>query len=563
MPSLLIGAGSETRGLNMATGSKMRVWSSISVIGLVSGWVENGRSGFGVLISFSTIKGERTRICVRRSELEHPGRLWDRLLDAGLPQQSDETRKRVLARLRDVESAEEYVAVERPGWSGMQYVWPDGAVSGEGKRLLLQSHVETGVRHSRGTLKEWVRTVASPARHSTPMIFAISFALGAYLLKDTGVEGGIVHLTSSEAGAGKSLTQLVAQSVGRQSSRRTMTHWDATETASEELAVDHNDGLLILDEIARLAPTPAEQATKAEAASFRMAGGVSRLRSRRYASERASNWRVLVLSSGETSISGLADRVGRRRLQGDAVRTIDLPAVRRAKRGVFDRLPASRLTTRVAAKIERGVARNYGVAGRAFVKAYLRKPDQALDRVNGWRKEFVAKSGIGAESWERRFGSRFALAYAAAMLAREFDILPWSAERTLRALQSAYRDARAAVQGENVGIAPALQRLRRRVGSKLAQLRSDEGRPPRAADRRNLARNGYVRLDSAGNREYVIRPKALRRWVSSIVSPQSLLSVLRAKGALVTGARGKMTTQVVMPGEKVRSRVYRVTASKL
>lgn len=533
----------------------------IKVVGTVSDWMENGQACFGLLLSFRTIAGERVQMFVRRSELAHPKRLADHLVDAGLPRHATAELGDLIAEC-DQSANDHYAAVQGPGWHTNQYVWPDGDVIGEGKKLLLQGNRSRSARHVAGSLKGWVRSVATPARHSTPMMMGISMSLAAYLLRDTRVEGGIIHLTSTESGAGKTLTQLVAQSVGRRADRLSLAHWDATDTSCEELAVEHNDGLLVLDEIARLAAAPEDQVRKAEAASFRMAGGVSRLRSRRYSPSQTTSWRVLVLSSGEASITGLADRVGRRRLRGDSVRMIDLPAVRIKGRGVFDLLPSDRRTATVASRLERGVGENYGVAGKAFVEKYLASKEKSIGLAKSWIEQFMVKSGVSQQSWERRFASRFALAYAAAMLARTFKILPWSEGRLFKALSSAWADARSAVQGEAERTTAVLAKLRTKARSRLAPHSvSSKNLDTKTRDR--LRRYGCSRKDKNGREEFLIRPTAFRRWVGEAAHPEYILRLLQRSGALVTPTTGKYTSQVVMPGQERRSRVYRISARSI
>lgn len=545
----------------MAMKNRSRTTASIDVIGTVSGWVDNGQTCFGMLLSFQTIAGRGVKLFVRRSELGHPKRLLERLLDAGLPKLAG-GEVETLSRQCELQARDHYVAVQGPGWKGKQYVCPDGSVIGRGSLLVLQPTGAQQGRHQHGGLADWISTVAKPARNSTPMITGISLSFAAYLLRETGVEGGIIHLTSGESGAGKTLTQLVAQSVGRRANRQLLTHWDATDTSCEELAVEHNDGLLALDEIARLAASPEDQARKAESASFRMAGGISRFRSRRYSQTQATSWRVLVLSSGESSISSIADRVGRRRLQGDSVRMIDLPAVRVQGRGVFDLLPVKRSTRSVASRIERGVKKNYGVAGKAFLRAYLADRSSSLKLVNEWMSQFTAECGVEDQSWERRFVSRFALAYAAAMLARKFKILPWSESRILKALSVAWMDSRSIVQGEVARTAAAISKLKDKARSRLLQLSPDCSTPSRE-ERSRLQKYGVIRKNKGGYVEYLIRPEALRKWLGTGVRPEYILKVLQSRGALVTPTSGKLTSQVVMPGEERRIRVYRIAARKL
>jgi hypothetical protein len=117
---------------------------------------------------------------------------------------------------------------------------------------------------------------------------------------------------------------------------------------------------------------------------------------------------------------------------------------------------------------------------------------QALHK---YHATFMRKTGIGVEdsNWEYLFGSGFALAFGAAMLARRFGLVSWSKKIVLRAIQETYRAARADVQSEPERVADALMRLKRNLRSKkrLVDIRPGAATLGKRQRHRRAARYGY------------------------------------------------------------------------
>lgn len=548
--------------------SKRPAFKVIKAVGRCSNWLHEGRRVHGLILKVRTAHDPK-RFFIRYSELGHPQRLWDTLLDVGceLPVASLE-RKRLLDALQRNRPKRQYRAVDRLGWHHDQYVLPSGKVlgKGEGLRLLYQPAFTSTDRRpmTAGTVAEWTRHVAKPARHSSTMIFSISLAFAAPLIREHDkTRGGIFHLNSLESGAGKTLCQEVAQSVMRPP--EPLPHWDFTATASEELAAEHTDSLMTLDEIARLASTPADQAVKAEAASFRLAGGVARQRSKSYTAE-TQTWRIFALSSGEHRIGNIASAAGRKRLRGDIVRMIDVPVVRDKEKGVFDRLPIGMTTAAIAHKLVAGIKANHGLVGRAFVKKYLAHHAANRQRLHKLHDMFMSKAEIAASdgNWEYLFASGFALAFAAAMLAHRFGLVGWSEKVILRAIRQIYRDARADAQSEPERVAATLARLKKRLHGKkrLVDIRSGESSLTDRLRKKRSIRYGYIRQHK-GRTEYLVRRDALLRWIGPAIRPSLVIDILRNQGALKPDGRNLDTAQVSIKGDAKRARYYRIIAKKL
>jgi len=196
--------------------SKERDSAEINVLGRVSGYLEKGRRVHGRLVQFVSIEGRNTRMFIKNSELSHPSPLFDRLLDAGFPP-ANTTAKLMQKKLLAAIPKRPLPSSGSDRLHGSQYVLADGSVIGSGDHLLYQPALEDKpLPREKGTAESWSQEVAQPARHSSPMMFSIALAFSGLLLREAkGARGTTFHLTSPEAGAGKTLCQLAAQSVLR------------------------------------------------------------------------------------------------------------------------------------------------------------------------------------------------------------------------------------------------------------------------------------------------------------------------------------------------------------
>jgi hypothetical protein len=213
--------------------------------------------------------------------------------------------------------------------------------------------------------------------------------------------------------------------------------------------------------------------------------------------------------------------------------------------------------------LERGIASNGGVVGRAFLQRYLAKHGKNLNLVGKLMSKFYEAAEVPADNWERLFASGFALAFAAVMLARRFGLVPWQKALILDAIRGTYRDARQVVQHEPERTAAAVELVKRKLLSSkhLVDVRSRSTKLGKA-QRKRAARYGYIRSHD-GQTELLLRPRALRRWVGTSARPELVVDALRNSGALIPDQKGLMTTQVHVAVDPKRARYYRIIRKRL
>ena len=176
---------------------------------------------------------------------------------------------------------------------------------------------------SKSTLEDWQRNVSRLCAGSSRLMFSLSAALAAPLIKLVDAESGGFHFRGPSS-IGKTTALITAGSVwGGGGSRGYIQTWRATDNGLEAVALAHCDRLLCLDELSQVAPEAAGEA------AYMLANGQGKHRAAKDGSGRRPNeWANPLLSTGEI---GLEDKLreskyGKRFTAGQQVRIIDVPA---------------------------------------------------------------------------------------------------------------------------------------------------------------------------------------------------------------------------------------------
>jgi hypothetical protein len=353
--------------------------------------------------------------------------------------------------------------VQRVGWHGQQFLLGADTLGKSSEELGLDDRLNAHIARieSRGSLDDWKREIADCCTTSSYLLFGLAVGFSVPLLQLTRVE---TELTSVESGGfhfwarstrGKTTVQRCVASIfgkGTKEGNGYVRSWKTTIAAVEDTARGHCDLPLILDEMKLLAATPNNAAQLATDTAYLIANETEKARSSLFAASSppdAREFRTIILSSGEISLEGQASKGHADRLEGEAVRLIDIP-VPKQPTGIFDRLPrgATASDSRpLAEALEQAAATYYGKAGKVYIKKLVRdlinKHDDLICRLRHSMDEFLTKSGMDSnDGYEVRFAKRFALAYAAALLAVEYGVVSWDTKIVYRSIRRVYRRAR-------------------------------------------------------------------------------------------------------------------------
>jgi uncharacterized protein (DUF927 family) len=326
--------------------------------------------------------------------------------------------------------------VEKVGWHGHAYVLPDTTVGEKdgGERTVLQGLVATTEGYRRaGTSAGWQERVAALCVGNSRLTLAVSMGFAAALLTPLGYEGGGIHLRGPSS-EGKTTTLLLGASVWGEPAR--VESWRATCNALEAVAANHNDCLLLLDELREIDPR------EAGGAAYLLANGSGKRRGRPQGGTRPRlTWRTLFLSSGEISLGQHVEAAGLRVHAGQEVRLIDLAADAGGAHGLFEDLHGCADGQQFADLLRARVRADYGHAGRAFAAKLAEEWDNALTYVRAIIEDFVTDVvPATATGPVRRAAVRFGLIGAAGELASRWHVTGWNEGVALHAAKRCFGD---------------------------------------------------------------------------------------------------------------------------
>lgn len=396
-------------------------------------------NGWGCLLEFTDPDGNPKTWAMPAALLSGEGAEWaGRLRDMGLQIAPGTRARNLVAQYIDTRRPDERVTcTDRVGWHGPVYVLPSGciasaAVAAEGRRYVFQSDSgmeDTFRRH--GELADWRAEVAGLAEGNSRLVFALCCAFAGPALRLAGMESGGFHFRG-DSSLGKTTALKVAASVwGRPTY---MQRWRTTDNALEATAVQHCDGLLILDEFGQLDPRVAGEC------AYMLANDQEKGRATRGGlARKRRTWRLLFLSSGEVSLSDHMAEAGKRTRAGMEVRMLDVPLDAGAGMGGIEHVHGHEGPGALADAIVAAAARHYGTAGRAWLEwcceHFAELPDRLAELVEKYRGGLVPEA---AAEQVRRAGSRFALVAAAGELASEAGITGWPAGEALQAVRQCF-----------------------------------------------------------------------------------------------------------------------------
>ncbi len=390
---------------------------------------QNGEN-WGRVLEFKDKAGRSKRWVMPMEMLAGRGDgLHSILLSMGLSISNSGKAKNLLAQyIQACEGKGISICVDRLGWHDESYVLPNRTIGkADGKEVLYQTEFPSDLGFSEsGRLEDWKSEVARFGIGNSRIAFAISAAFTAPLLSKMGIEGGGFHFRG-ESSKGKTISLYAAGSVWGSHERKKT--WRATSNGLEVTAFQHNDGLLLLDEMGEVNPREIGQTI------YMLANGQAK---QRHNDRRApKQWRLLFLSTGEVDLRSAITEAGGTSRAGQEVRLIDLEAVA-GELGVFETLLEGFADSRTQAEYLQAMTnKHYGTAGIAFIGRLTRNLNEALLRFKAIQNLFIEEcTPEGANSQVRRVLNRFAMVAAGGEMATEYGLTGW--ERG-EAIDAAYK----------------------------------------------------------------------------------------------------------------------------
>ena len=281
---------------------------------------------YGFLLRYVSRRGVWKRWAMPAEMLAGDGSEALGILLAGGVEISQHKKREVLRYIASQHPKRHMRAATLTGWHQGAFVLPDEVIGADD--VWFQAAGRTAPYGLAGTLNGWQTGVAQLANGNPMLMLAIAAGFAGVLLDPLRIDGGGLHIYG-DSSTGKTTALVAGISVwGGQSFRR---QWRATANGLEGAGTMHTDTLLALDEIGEVAPRDLYEA------SYALANGTGKSRANKHGEARkAAQWRVFVLSTGETTIIARIESGGIEAKAGQALRILDLPVT--GQYGLFDDL---------------------------------------------------------------------------------------------------------------------------------------------------------------------------------------------------------------------------------
>jgi hypothetical protein len=253
-------------------------------------------------------------------------------------------------------------------------------------------------------------------------------------------------------------------------------------------------------------------------------------------------WRVFALLTSEHQF----ETKGLKR--GAALRLAQIPVFDASCGGVFDRtgLQGSARPTRaleLAKQVGGCIGANYGVAGPAFVTAFLEDRRPLIKRVKVLIEAFVKHVGVKGNAQKERFAYKFAVCYAAGVIAADLGIAPWDKGHVGSCIVKVYERARRAMGGAEEQSPAILNRIAQAVrAGHFPLVRKGDALP--SCEKRIWG----IRRDIGEERVFALRLSEVDRLAGTAGAARDLVACWAEKGLLLLSPDGKNTRQLQVAG---------------
>jgi hypothetical protein len=379
-----------------------------------------------------------------------------------------------------------FTMVGAPGWYGDEII-TSLRQYGKGSRFVLDPNAGANVARmtlGQGTLEDWQATVGKTARKSSRLRLMIAAAFAALLLRRLNMDSFALNLFGTSS-IGKTSGLHAAGSVAGLFGEKGLPGWADSVPSLEQLAVGHRDGALPLDDTADEGGSTLPIHKKAKLLAFMFGRNRGRNLDKSYekkANLTVKEFRVIALSTSEFALKAIAESAAQRRIGGEEVRFIDVPAIEPGGVDIFDDLGLSvdenrtEVGQRLVNDLRRDAVENQGFAMDRFMRRVAKNPAAAVKRAKSHIAQFEAQvSSTLATGPDRRIAANFAVIYAGAALAIEYGILPWKKKETRAAIERCMVGAFATLRNPlplvpHAATVPTIESVARKLNDDLDRL---------------------------------------------------------------------------------------------
>src|ERR1035437_9877056 len=340
----------------------------------------------GRLVETRDQDGSVQKFIIGMAELAEGGTaLAQVLLGLGVRVNPNNAAKDRLAMWIQFQAPERIFVASRVGWHGKSFVLPEQTIAPPGEASVVYQGGR-GVAHryyQRGTLEEWIEHIGRLCIGKSRLIFAVALAFAGFLLRIIEQESGGFHYQGLSS-IGKTTLLRVAGSVLGGGEKGFIQSWRATSNGLEAVAELHNDSLLLLDELGQLAAEEIGRVT------YMLGNGQGKVRMTKEIRVRpAMGWRLVFLSTGETSLADHMMTVNRQVHAGQEVRIISIVADASKGMGCFEELHGAESADQFANQLNSAALACYGTPSIALLHRLVLERDKVAEAAKGFMEKFL------------------------------------------------------------------------------------------------------------------------------------------------------------------------------
>lgn len=483
-------------------------------------------------IEFNDLDGKLKTIQIPRSTLTDQKQVKQILADAGYPARCC---LKVLHHYLTTEAPRERsVRVHQSGWisNSLDYVCPSFQTVNSDMKYISPSTEHTTPQ---GNLEEWKKNICCYCEGNHILTLALCVSLSGILLKfKSSINSTMINIIGKSS-IGKTTALLVASSIW--GDRRFIKQWRTTSNALESVAAEHNDGLLILDELSQVSAKDVSQI-------FYMLGN-EQGKQRMYSDislRKSKHWKIAILSSGEVGVADKIEEIGIKAKAGQLVRCIDIDALIDTKYGIYNTLHNLESGSSLSNLLKENCEKYHGMVAEEFIKQLT--ANNTSERLKETiRKDFdIETSRIYdkhdlkvADGQVRRVSDIFTLYATTGVYAAKFGIFTHNENQIRESIDFCFerwlknRGGKGAYEEQYI-----VENVSTFLLANAARFDTRQGiggTPPRD-------RLGYMDKESGKEAIYYIYP-ALFKTICNGMNPKTVREALKQRGILETYEDGR------------------------
>ncbi|MDR2794968.1 MAG: DUF927 domain-containing protein [Holosporaceae bacterium] len=376
----------------------------------------------GNLLEFRTIHGEIKKICMKNKDLfaGNSQTILKDLAGAGLHINLEAPTKKILVYINNYSPKYTLKTMRKSGWCTNGFLTENGVITVQERKqdILLDTTYGLTYVDVNGSITDWRENIGKLCCGNSRLVLAASTAFAAPLLHVLDRPNFGIQLVGKSS-AGKTTALYVAASI--YGPRNYVKSWRATDNGLETVAFNHNDMLLILDEMGEMSPQ------KIGATVYMLANGIGKTRSNSSGdAKQPKTWRIALLSAGEVDLNTHMASAGFATMAGQNIRLLAVPAIPEGHRSLVENTHRFATPAALVRHLINATQRYYGAALPEYIKLLMRNQEEIIDDFNNaLEAQKTATLPSHADGQDNRVFDFFFTVGFAGELATKYGLTGW------------------------------------------------------------------------------------------------------------------------------------------